>query len=149
MCHAHAHVLQVNAGIVTFGNIGRVELNISSDETVIENTINDLRYTKYMFEYMFVPWRHICQDMARQHDMTKFVLIRYYGENTNTAAGLERARNVVLANGGNRADIEDVILLITDGVATLDVNGSVKYLAQAIVPLNPNDYGAAVSELYS
>ena len=50
---------------------------------------------------------------------------RYLSQQTNTAAGLFQARNTVLANTArNRAGVDDVILLITDGNANID---SVRY----------------------
>ena len=46
---------------------------------------------------------------------------RYLSQQTNTAAGLFQARNTVLANTArNRAGVDDVILLITDGNANID-----------------------------
>ncbi len=46
----------------------------------------------------------------------------YYAEQTNLAEGLETARREILGQSGDRSNVPNVVLLVTDGKADLRVN---------------------------
>ena len=50
--------------------------------------------------------------------------INYRGGNTNTTGGLREMRtNVFSSDGGDRANVRDICILITDGMPTREVGG--------------------------
>ena len=65
-------------------------------------------------------------DHLNERDMLDAVnRIKYRGGNTNTTGGLREMRvNVFAPKGGDRKNIRDLIILITDGVPTREVGAT-------------------------
>ena len=63
-------------------------------------------------------------DYTNENDMLNAVdKIAYRGGNTNTTGGLrEMRKNVFSSAGGDRTNVRDMCILVTDGVPTTEVS---------------------------
>ena len=76
-------------------------------------------------QVIFNNVKYVYMPIYMYHTYVCIPYCSYLSGQTNTAAGLREARDSVFANTAtNRAGVDDVILLITDGNANID---SVRY----------------------